>query len=420
MDPAVLHVTPPPPSLPKRLARVVVPEAFHVSAIAKLERCPLSVLGVPAPDEERHGALLVPHPTAYLGIALHHARGEVLEGRWAGAEGAREALRLAFEQALDALESHLSARSHTAGLVPLRFAVGRRVWMARIRDAERWATGLSVEGGVESPRPLVVGGGRLREPLGYGWCSDDAIGAEKTLHDSELRLRGRPDWSEMVGPKLLLVSEFKSGKVVDRKGALLEDYVVQVQAYALLLERAYPGTRVSAVVDGGARHRVPWGTPERQRLLERVHELHQRLPSGKEIAAAVLAEPGTHCRRCRLRPMCPRYLDDVPTWWPDRGGGPRPLPLDVWGVIEALKVESRGHSITIAAPVSRRVLVDGIAKRHGLGALNVGDWVWLFDLEPSEDLDQHGASVQPRNFHEIPPGPRWATGRRLRVFSINE
>ena len=48
----------------------------------------------------------------------------------------------------------------------------------------------------------------------------------------------------------------------------------------------------------------------------------------------------------------------------------------------------------------------------------MGDYIWFFDLESSEDLEQHGAKSQPHNFHQNPPGPRWTLARSLRVFRV--
>ena len=92
------------------------------------------------------------------------------------------------------------------------------------------------------------------------------------------------------------------------------------------------------------------------------------------------------------------------------------MPLDVWGEIVSIQAEDEGVSVRLIDVAGRRVRVDGISRSHGVEVLSDGDTVWFFDLEASEDLSQHGALVQPRNFHERPPSPRWRRARRVRVF----
>lgn len=407
------------PGLPPPIDLVVVPDSFSVSSLVRLERCALSVLGMAYGHGARANGVLAPHPLALLGTLLHHTRAEVLDGRWGEAESALDAFRIVLQTAVTSAEDQLRDEPHTANLVPLRAAVGRREWLKRVGQGERWASSLDqVVSSREPPRAL---GQLLGRALSRG-AADHAprLGAEEPLQDAELRLKGRPDWSELRGSGLVVVSEFKSGRIVDEDGRLLEEHVVQVQAYALMLERARPGVRVEPYIEAVDRVPVPWGGPQRERLADRLRALDARLPRGHELAAADLASPGSHCRFCSIRPLCARYLRDVPSWWPDLAGTVRPLPLDVWGVVEEVKEGRTGASLRLTDAIGRRVLVDGLAEDCGLSRVRAGDAVWLFDMESSEDLDQHGAKVHPRNFHQIPPGSRWALARRLRVFRGQE
>jgi CRISPR/Cas system-associated exonuclease Cas4 (RecB family) len=402
------------PALPPPIDSVLVPSSFSVSTLVSLERCALSVLGTSHCQEVRADGVLVPHPKALLGTILHHARAEVREGRWGDARDPLDAFRSVFQTALTSAEDELREELHTANLVPLRVAVGRREWLRRVGQGERWASSLDhVVSSREHPRTLGPLLAHARPTSGA--TPAVRLGAEESLLDAELRLKGRPDWSEQCGPDLVVVSEFKSGRIVDDDGVLLEEHVVQVQAYALMLERAKPGIRVDAYIEGAERVPVHWGGPQRERLLERLRALDARLPHGRQLVADDLASPGSHCRFCRIRPVCSRYLRDVPSCWPDLAGAVLPLPLDVWGVVEHVEQKGAGASLRLTDAGGRRVLVEGLVA-EGMIDVMPGDDVWFFNLESSEDLDQHGAKVQPRNFHQVPPGPRWALARRLQVF----
>lgn len=401
------------PALPPPINSVIVPSSFSVSTLVALERCALSVLGKSDCHGVRADGVLVPHPTALLGTILHHARAEVREGRWGDARGPLDAFRTVFQDALTFAEDELREDLHTTNLVPLRAAVGRGAWLRRVERGERWAASLGhVVSSRERPRalgPLLAHTAPMSEAP-----TPVRLGAEEPILDADLRLKGRPDWSEPAGPGLVVVSEFKSGRIQDEDGVVLEEHAVQVQAYALMLERAQPGIRVEAYVEGVDRIPVPWGRHQRERLLERLRALGARLPDGRELAADDLASPGSHCRFCRIRPVCSRYLRDAPSWWSDLPGAVRPLPLDVWGVVEDVQERHACVSLRLTDAGGRRVLVDGLV----VGGTSVmrGDDVWFFDLESSEDLDQHGAKVQPRNYHQVPPGPRWKPANRLRLY----
>ena len=303
----------------------------------------------------------------------------------------------------------------TASLVPLRESVGRRAWNSRTRDLENWAASASATGRSEPPHPLTLASGPMSAAPSKPFPV--VVGSERVLVDPTLRLRGRPDWSAHVDKEHIEVVDFKSGRICDVDGQLLDEHVVQVQLYALMLEAAFPGVSVTPFVEQVARLEVPWGDRERDRVMERLRSVATDLPAGASLDALDLARPGVHCGECRLRPRCPAYLDTAPTWWSEQRGNPRPLPLDVWGEVTGVLTQAEFVTVRLIDVSGRHARVDGIRRSSGVDVLGEGDAVWFFDLEASEDLRQHGALVQPRNFHEQPPGPRWHRARRLQIFS---
>lgn len=401
-----------PPPLPSPIATMVVPDVFHPSKFVQLERCPLSALGPLGDDVE---GLLVSHPAAFVGVVLHHVRHEVLEGRWGDAQDPRSAALAIFAATIEDVEAALRRDNTTAGLVPLRISVGRRHWKSSKRDLERWAEDVRTKGRNKRPHALrLARGGTVAAP---DHSSDVVTGPERMFANSELRLAGRPDWVAHVDDQHLEVVDFKSGRVTYTDGQLVEDHVVQLQLYALLLEDAFPGARITPFVERVERIPVPWGCQERTRLMKRLRAVTSMLPAAARLKAEDVARPGVHCGACRLRPRCRAYLEAAPRWWPNRPMNPQPLPLDVWGYV--LRTNIHAHSVTVRLvdASGRHVRIDGINRLRGAARLSEGDAVWFFDLEASEDLRQHGALIHPRNFHGPAPGPRWRPARRARLFS---
>ena len=400
-----------PPPLPSPLTKIVVPNVFHPSSFSQIERCPLSVVGL---TNRSVDDLLVPHPAAFFGVVLHHVRHEVLEGRWGEETDPKSAAFKILATAIEEAEAILRCDHVTARLVPLRAAVGRRIWTSNTRSLERWAASVTTAGSNEAPHALRLDRG---SPIAVPSHSTHTVaGSEQMLSNVDLRLAGRPDWFAHVDKQHIEVVDFKSGQLTDADGHLLEDHVVQLQLYALMLEATFPGVRVTPFVDGIKRMKVPWGGRQRARLTRRLRALTTTLSAGAISEAEGLARPGEHCLRCRLRPSCSAYLDAAPRWWLDQSRNPRPLPLDVWGDVLRTQFNEQSVTLQIVDASGRYVRVDGISPAHNAAGLREGDAVWFFDLESSEDLNQHGALIQPRNFHEQAPGPRWRPALRMRLF----
>ncbi len=175
------------PALPPPIDAVLVPSSFSVSTLVSLERCALSVLGTNYCRGVRADGVLVPHPTALLGTILHHARAEVREGRWGDARDPLDAFRTVFQTALASAENELREDPRTADLVPLRVTVGRRVWVRRVEQVERWAASLDhvvfSHARPRTPGPLLVHAIPVAGVRTYL-----RLGSEEPLVDAELRL----------------------------------------------------------------------------------------------------------------------------------------------------------------------------------------------------------------------------------------
>lgn len=401
-----------PSPLPAPLDEVRPPEFLSPSRFADLLQCPLSVIhGLP--EEE----LLPPHPLALLGGIIHYVmyavRGMALESK----EEIQDAITRVFEDRLGATEARLLRDPSTCRLVPLRRAVGRTAWRYGKARLQAWVSTLS-EPSEHQPSRRVAGSPRLnqRDPA----VSTPAtvripIGSERPLKLPDYRLSGRPDRIEQDSDGVFHITDLKTGSVLDREGQPRGDYALQIRLYGLMVEKIDPNARVRLWLEGSERVEVPWNDTTRDETEELLDMTLSGLPAGRSVSADFLAREGPQCGRCRIRHRCPRYHSVAPTWWRSTSTTAPVAPFDTWGTLLAVStIDERSYEVLIRDAAGRNVRISGLEEVAGL---HNGDYVWFFDLEPSETLPQHGAFAHPHNFHGMRPSRAWSDALRLRIFA---
>lgn len=399
-----------PPPLPSPLKRVEVPGFFSPSRFCALLRCKLSVLG-----ERSASLLLPPTPQSLVGTLIHHVRRELNEGNWGAALHVEDAASLLLAEVTRQAEAQLAREASTTTLVPLREAVGLRAWELREARLRRWASRMALQGKGESARTL---GNLLEDPSSHQPNSARLeMGDEVWLVAPMLRLRGRADRIEQTTAGTLDIIDFKSGRLHDEEGQLLPDATLQVRLYALAAKEA-GAVSVRLFLEGDERYPVPWDGAAQDATRALLEAVSESFPTGRTFGAWERAEPGPHCRGCRLRPSCERYLQWAPSAWPHPMRPGEELPLDVWGELSHVAPGSGGDKVELRDPNGKLVIVDGLSPSRGLDAVALGETVYFFDLERTEDRRAHGRVVHPRNFHEHPPdgGKRLRQARGLQIF----
>lgn len=403
-----------PSILPSVLDEVSPPKLLSPSRFADLLRCPLSVI-----HGLREEELLPPHPLAVIGGIIHEVMHAVRSRALGAPEEIENAVAQAFEGRLDAVETHLAAEPSTKRLVPIRRAVGRTAWRQRETRLRAWVATLS---GL-SPSPL--GHQSTQSPRhekrgsmeGSSTTTRVPIGSERPMRLPDFRLSGRPDRIERDSNGVLHVTDLKTGSVRDKEGQPLRDYALQVKLYGLMVEIIDPDARVRLWLEGSERVEVPWDSAARAETEELLDETLSDLPDDLSLSAESLAKEGSHCARCRIRHRCPRYLDVATEWWKSISTAAPVAPFDVWGtVLEVKSEDERFYEVILRDAAGRKVRVSGLRAEHGIERLSSGDYVWFFDLEPSETLPHHGAFTHPRNFHGDRLSPAWSDALRLQIF----
>jgi CRISPR/Cas system-associated exonuclease Cas4 (RecB family) len=383
--------------LPTPIVEVEVPESFAPSQWEQLEMCPLSVWA------QNRGAL--PESVEItVGRILHDVRAHFV----ASTEG-QDAPRLAslLSDTVAEYEQRLRSDPATACLTPIRQVFGRRKWSDAEARLRRWSTAPPIQRG---PRQ---GGHSLGESL-TTVRPTISFGVERPWNVPALRLRGRPDEACVAPDGSIEIVDYKSGSIVDRQG-VRSSVATQLHLYALMAEYV-TGRSVRLFVHGRQRISIEWDESRRAQTSERVQSASIKYSPGTVLPANQVANPGSHCVGCRLRAQCPRYLHEAPTWWPNTGAHPRPLPLDVWGTLRARGRDSVSSILHLDDPAGRRVVISGIDRRHGVDTIVADEEVYAFGLAGGEDQFMHGRPLHPRAFHERSPSPRWESAPCPRFY----
>lgn len=383
------------PLLPSPVGAVRVPKFLSPSRFGALLTCKLSVL---APPDGVSGSLPVA-PVALLGTLLDHVVTEVGEGRWGDAQTASQA----FDAILGTVVSELEPQS-----VSLPTSVGRQRWFTRVARARAWALHDAPSVGCGEPHS------RVRSPTRTIAGPSDPrvdIGHEAWIVWPSGRLRGRADRVERRTGGLRVV-ENKSGAIHDRTGALIDRIGLQVGLYALAIE-SVTQLAVETVVRGDEIVAVAWDARTRENVRDLLEQTLAALPEGSLLEAETLASAGPHCRSCRLRPACTRYLTEAAQLWIDERTSGK-MPLDVWGEVRSVNETPEGVRAELRDDAGRFVVVSGISPDWRIQDLQRGDRVYYFDLETDQER-QHTEKVQPSNFRDAPPA---ANSNRRRAFGL--
>lgn len=385
--------------LPPAVLHVEVPEFFSPSELGTWGGCALKlVVGSLPRGEWTHR--LGSGPAAAIGTLVHR----VLELAAKGCESTAEDLfdneqaRMLVELRNDPRRAHFADLSSTKTLAE---------W-SRLRS---WVSGRSRLLGVLRRRSV---GTSVLEQAPFR----AKTGAEVALASKKLRLRGRADRIRTVGPRRFEIRDFKSGSAVAPDGGIKDEIALQLRAYGLLLLELDPEAVVLLLVDDGLEREVGFALEERRVAAETIEQIVQTLPLPGPAETASLASPGAGCRGCSVRHVCPGYRNTAPSWWKEYPATLAAAPWDIWG--EIVEVRSDGD-IVLRDEAGRRVRVDRIDSRHGLGAWAVGRRICFFGLEatgPTRGFD--GKRFHPRSFHELPRDGGERRAWSLRVLTSQE
>jgi hypothetical protein len=232
--------------------------------------------------------------------------------------------------------------------------------------------------------------------------ADRIYGHEVWLSSDDLRLAGAADLVRKTDTGEIEIVDYKTGHAVDAVGQPLRRYVVQLQAYALLLLQRVRGPVRLTLFDGQERsvRSDPAALAATRHI---VAAFADRFPVGATPAAEAIATPGAACWSCGLRPSCSAYLEVAPVWWRDVPEAIGRLPPDTWGeVVKVVDVSDESVDVDLTDAAGRRVRVAELRKRDGVNIV-AGSMIWAFGLiARATRRGFHGERPHPRLFQEMP------------------
>lgn len=245
-----------------------------------------------------------------------------------------------------------------------------------------------------------------RQPFhGPGICWKSLFGSEVWLEDVCLDLAGRADLIYRAEDGTVHVVDFKSSRTVT-DAAVHEQYILQLAAYALLVEQkiAAPRIVVELATPGGVLEMEVDGEL-RGMAIAAVASVTRQFPRGLAQVPSSLAVTGRHCATCAYRVSCAAYLSCLS----DAGGTLRAHSgYDLVGTVTARQVAGGMASLVIRRPTGAACRLDGIPE-HVWPSIAAGNKVLAFNVGCRE-ISVH--SRTPANFFIFRPDDTPASAYR--------
>ncbi len=293
--------------LPPLIMQVTVPDCFSPSALWSSGECRLKLI-ISSLRRSEWSERLASGPDAAVGTLFHR----VLERVGLGASASPEEIFFEeYERAVEELRQD-PRRAHFAQLASTKS-------LAEWTRVRAWVLARAGRAGqTDASRPRASIKRRI-------------VGPEIGLESRNLRLRGKADRIQRLGPRILEVRDFKTGATLDEQGEIKEGIALQLQAYGLLVLEAQPGADVRLVVDDGEEREVPFDAEARRKAMDEVMRITSSMPPAGHASAEELPRPGTSCLGCSVRHVCPAYRAHAPAWWKQYPSNIDRLSNDVWG-----------------------------------------------------------------------------------------
>jgi len=393
--------------LPPPVGEVTIPDEFSPSGLSHATECPLRAV---LSKRDVECAKLPSHPAAERGSVFHALLERAGKGSIVRGTSSRKAVEAELERLLVEARSRLSRNPETAHFADLRSTMNEIDWHNKTKTIL-----LAAEGLFDRAPAMRSGQSTSNQgPLEFDELQGEGAFHEVKIRSKELRLAGRMDLVEIQSQRRLIISDYKTGRVVDRDGQVLEHIALQLRLYALAVEQSDSKARVDLrVIEGSSHYRVAWDFEAREATLTILQNLLSNLPAGETLPAEELARPGPWCSNCSFRHVCRSYLDAAPQVWVD-GCETGPYPFDIWGLVKNRQETSSGIALDLVDEARRNVRIQRIDSRHGeIEDYAIGERVFLFGLAATQNRRHRGRDFQPRNFFEL-------TGDRspLRAWSL--
>jgi RecB family exonuclease len=398
------------PRLPPPIGEVTIPAAFSPSGLSQAAECPLRAV---LSSREVSAPRLPTHPAAERGSVFHKLLERAGKGSLPRLASVRESVEAELGLLLANARSRLAQNPDTAHFADLMVTLSEVEWHNKTKSILLAAESLLDR----APTPGSWPRSNDTAPLTYGHLPDEGTFHEVGISSGVLRLSGRMDLVEIGRPRKVRISDYKTGRVLDRQGEVLEHIALQLRLYALAVARQDPSAEIElCIIEGASNRHLGWDADIRAETEKHLEELLANLPADKECSTDELARPGPWCSNCSFRHVCARYLKSAPRVWA-AGCDSGPYPLDIWGELRGRQQTAAGIALDMTDAANRNVRVQRIDPRHGpLESYVAGRRLYLFGLAATQHSQHQGKHFHPRNFFELPSDRSPVRAWSLAVF----
>jgi hypothetical protein len=202
------------------------------------------------------------------------------------------------------------------------------------------------------------------------------LGRERKFEDLELDLEGRPDLVQQSPEGVIHIIDYKTGKVLMADGSPRTDYLTQLAAYGLLLQRATSRLPIILKLVGPTSSWSGSFTPAIEGTArELVRQVRVRLPKHQEIDLQAIAAPGAHCGACRQRMHCRSYA--MALWRSEANEILK--PSDTCGRVISIRWHDEFAEMVLRRPSGTPAAISGIPRLVAIGA-EIGTRVAAYSL----------------------------------------
>ena len=148
-----------------------------------------------------------------------------------------------------------------------------------------------------------------------------------------------------IKAKEIIITDFKTGRMVDHEGKTKEGYKIQMLVYGFLASQLYKNRHITLQLKGADLNGqseiilIDFSLTNVKKLITPMMQEY------KDYQSCPVYRPGADCRWCNLRVDCTAYHDEVQSneWWLLRSPNEFTIPLDVWGIIESINDSGRSR-----------------------------------------------------------------------------
>lgn len=228
------------------------------------------------------------------------------------------------------------------------------------------------------------------------------IGSERWLASDRSGIAGKIDLILRTPQGGVRIVDFKTGKIYEEDGQIKRGYLLQMAAYARMVEDIEPAANIQLELVGRTE---TWSSPFDQSLRSMVDSvlatLQSRLPLGQEVLDEHAAVLGEHCARCSSRPSCRVYDIRLSNRTLLDSSSQTSDALDISGRVSDIRVEAGLATLLFEDASGARARIVGIPTEVVEEAcLDVGREFHAYSLATSEAIRD---SSFPRNFFVIDP-----------------